>query len=343
MRNLYDFTHDQLEEEMLLLEQKRYRATQLFGWINDKKVGSFDEMSDVSLRFREVLKSRYELRLPTIFSRQDAVDGTIKLLLEMADGAKVECVLMRYEYGNVLCVSSQVGCNMGCTFCASGLLRKQRNLATHELVAQLLVMQSLLDQERISHVVVMGTGEPFDNYDAVMDFIKILNHPKGLAIGARHITVSTCGLVEGIRKYAEEKIQINLAISLHAPNDVLRSQLMRINQAYPLGELIAALQDYQAKTKRRITFEYIMLRGINDQISHAIELAHLSKQVHAYVNLIPYNEIKELPYHRSSKDTTRLFVDALKTRGINVTVRKEFGMDIDAACGQLRSKVEAKR
>lgn len=340
MHNIFDFTHEQLESEMLALEQKKYRATQLFGWLYAKRVANFDEMSDVSAAFREVLKTKYNLNLPRIYEKQEAADGTLKLLLEMEDGAKVECVLMRYEYGNVICVSSQVGCNMGCAFCASGLLKKQRDLETYEMVSQVLVMQSLMEEERISHVVVMGTGEPFDNYDRVMNFVKIINHPKSFAIGARHITVSTCGLVDGIERYADEKIQINLAISLHAANDELRTRLMKINKAYPLKKLMNSLRNYQEKTKRRITFEYIMLRGINDQISHAIELANLIQDVNAYVNIIPYNEVMELPFKRSGKESTRQFVDALKQRGINVTIRKEFGMDIEAACGQLRAKVE---
>ncbi len=343
MRNLYDLTHDELEVEMLQLGQKKYRATQLFSWLYGQRVTSFDAMSDVSNKFKEELKTLYHLTLPTIYQKQEAQDGTIKLLLEMEDGAKVECVLMRYDYGNAICVSSQVGCNMGCAFCASGLLKKHRNLATHEIVAQVLVMQNCMAKDdRISHVVVMGTGEPFDNYDNVINFIKILNHPKGFAIGARHITVSTCGLVEGIKKYSHEGIQINLAVSLHAPNDELRSRLMKINKAYPLQELIAALRYYQDQTDRRITFEYIMLRGVNDSLQHAEELANLVLQLNAYVNLIPYNEVFELPFRRSSKESVRLFVDALKNRGINVTVRKEFGPDIDAACGQLRAKAEHK-
>jgi 23S rRNA (adenine2503-C2)-methyltransferase len=341
MINLYGLAPQPLETMMLAMGQKKFRAIQLYTWLYEKKARSFEEMSDVSLRFREELAATFTLDLPSIATQQIANDGTIKLLLEMADGAKVETVLMRYDYGNALCVSSQVGCNMGCAFCASGLLRKQRNLEVHELIGQFMVMQQLLgNDDRISHVVVMGTGEPFDNYDNIMDFIRILNHPKALAIGARHITVSTCGLVDRIRQYAHEGIQINLAISLHAPNDELRSKLMRINQAYPLDALLDAVKYYETTSGRRVTFEYIMLRDVNDLPEHAHQLADRIKGIQSYVNLIPYNEVGEVPFHRSGRERVRLFCDLLKQRGVNCTIRKEFGVDIDAACGQLRAKKE---
>lgn len=341
MKNIYDFPLDELEVQMLALDQKKYRATQLYEWLYNKSASDFESMSDISFKFRETLEKEYILELPKIVEKQLSQDGTIKLLLELSDGAKVECVLMPYDYGNVVCVTSQVGCNMGCRFCASGLLKKQRDLETHEMISQLLVMQSQMEKdERISHVVVMGIGEPFDNYDRVMRFIRIINHPKSFAIGARHITVSTCGLVEGIRRYANENIQINLAISLHAPNDEIRSKIMPINKAFPLKELMAALKEYQDKTNRRITFEYIMLRGVNDQVEHAKELSQLIKHLNAYVNLIPYNEVMELPFKKTPRDAIRKFVTELKRNNVNVTVRKEFGQDIDAACGQLRAKTE---
>lgn len=341
-KNLFGLTLAKMSDEFAALGQTKYRAKQLFSWVYQKGVFDFDSMSDISKAFRETLKEDYCLDLPSVFKRQDSEDGTMKLLLEMNDGAKVETVLMRYNYGNVICVSSQVGCNMGCAFCASGLLRKDRNLATEEMVGQLMTINGLLSEsgERVTHVVVMGTGEPFDNYDAVLDFVRIANDQFGLSIGARHITVSTCGLVPGIRKYGKEGLQINLAISLHAPNDQIRNELMPISKAYPMDELFAAISDYEKDAGRRVTIEYILLDGLNDSIAHAEELASLIKrhEVFAYVNLIPYNPVKEKPYKRSPHNKIKAFADALMKEGINCTIRKEFGSDIDAACGQLRVK-----
>lgn len=327
---------------MIQEQQKRYRATQLYIWMYEKKAKTFNEMSDISLRFREVLKQKYCLDLPKIHTKQVSSDGTVKLLLEMNDGSKVETVLMRYSYGNVACVSSQVGCNMGCVFCASGLFKKTRNLTTAEMVGEILVLNQLLDDEEkgkhITHVVVMGTGEPFDNYENVMDFIRIINHPKALAIGARHITVSTCGLPDQIRRYAKEGLQINLAISLHAPNDEIRSKLMKINRSYPLDKLIPAVKEYENIAKRRVTFEYILLKGVNDSVQDADQLTKLIKGTLAYVNLIPYNPVIENEFQRSPHANVQAFLDRLIKNGVTATVRKEFGSDIDAACGQLRAK-----
>jgi len=346
MINLYNFSLENLEKQMELEGQKKYRATQLFKWIYEKKVKDFDEMTDVSLSFREVLKEKYCLEKPKIFTKQVSSDGTIKLLLELSDGNKVETVLMRYNYGNVACVTSQVGCNMCCAFCASGLLKKKRNLDAGEILGEVLVLNDLLEDEgngeRISHVVVMGTGEPFDNYDNVMEFIRIINHPHGLAIGARHITVSTCGLVDKIRQYANEGIQINLAISLHAPNDGIRNQIMPISRKYPMNELMDAVKYYETVADRRVTFEYILLSGLNDSVENAKELVNLIRGTKAYVNLIPFNPVNELPYGRSSNEQVHLFHSTLMGLGINATIRKEFGTDIDAACGQLRAKNERK-
>ena len=274
MKNLYGYKLEDLEELMISLGQKKYRATQIFKWIYERGVTNFDEMSDISLSFREVLKNEFTLSIPTIYKKQVSSDGTIKLLLSLGDDSKIETVLMRYNYGLVACVTSQVGCNMGCAFCASGLFKKQRNLEVHELVGQILVLNNLLKEEnkKITHVVVMGTGEPFDNYDNVMKFIRILNNPHGFAIGARHLTVSTCGLVEKIREYANEGIQINLAISLHAPSDKIRNKIMPISLKYPLNQLMDAVKYYEATAKRRVTFEYILLEDINDSIENAKEL-----------------------------------------------------------------------
>lgn len=297
-------------------------------------------MSDISASFKEILKRDFVLELPTIEAKQISQDGTIKLLLKMKDGVKVETVLMRYDYGNSVCVSSQVGCNMGCAFCASGLLLKSRDLTPGELISQLLVMESLMEGERISHVVIMGSGEPFDNYDNVMDFIRVVNHHKGFNFGARHITVSTCGIPDKIIVFANEGLQVNLAISLHAPNDELRSKLMKINKAYPLDVLIGAIKEYERITNRRVTFEYIMLKGVNDSAEHAKELANLISGTINFVNLIPYNSVDEHGFKRSNRIVVREFADNLKKLGVNVTIRKEFGPDIDAACGQLRAKRE---
>lgn len=345
MKDIFSFTLPQLTEEFVALGESKYRAKQVYAWIYQRHVYDFDAMSDVSKAFRAKLKEEYSISLPKLFRRQDASDGTVKLLLEMEDGAKVETVLMRYDYGNVICVSSEVGCNMGCAFCASGLLRKERNLTAGEMVGQVLMMDQLLDEQKesVSHIVVMGTGEPFDNYDNVLDFVHIANEQQGLAIGARHITVSTCGVVPGIKRYAEEKIQINLAISLHAPNDVIRNQIMPISKGYPMDQLLDAIAYYEEHAGRRITFEYILLKGVNDSLECADELASLiqSHHIFAYVNLIPYNPVAEKPYERSPEKQVRAFWNRLIERGINATVRKEFGTDIDAACGQLRAKYVA--
>jgi len=342
MINLYGLTLDKLEQLMVQEGQNKYRAKQLFTWIYEKSETDFEKMSDISKKFISVLKEKYCLIKPTIFKRQDSSDGTIKLLLEMEDSAKVETVLMRYNYGLVACVSSQVGCNMGCKFCASGLLKRQRNLEASEMVGEILVLNDLLKEEnkKVSHVVVMGTGEPFDNYDNVIDFIRIINHQKALAIGARHITVSTCGIPEKILRYSQEGLQINLAISLHAPNDELRNKLMPINHAYPLKDLMAAVKQYNINADRRVTFEYILLKDVNDSLKMADELANLIKPVFAYVNLIPYNEVNENGFHRSNN--IKAFMDRLMKKGVNATIRKEFGSDIDAACGQLRAKSEGR-
>ena len=340
MINLYGLEIHKLEELMLQEGQKKFRATQLYNWIYEKKATTFDEMTDISLKFREVLKEKYELKKPTIFVKQISSDGTIKCLLNMKHDDKVETVLMRYNYGNVICVSSQVGCNMGCSFCASGLLKRKRNLDVEEMVGQVLVMNDLLasENQRVTHVVVMGTGEPFDNYDNVLDFVRIMNHPKAFAIGARHITVSTCGIPDKILRYANEGLQINLAISLHAPNDEIRSKIMPINRAYPLDKLMPAVREYERIASRRVTFEYILLKDVNDKMEHAEQLAKLIKGTLAYVNLIPYNPVSENGYQRSNN--VHEFLDKLTKLGVTATIRKEFGTDIDAACGQLRAKHE---
>ncbi len=342
MTNFFDLTYERLATQMVALGQKPYRAQQLFDWVYGRGVTDIEAMSDISKTFREQLQTMFSFGLPTIHVRQDSSDGTVKLLLKLADGLLIETVLMRYNYGQVVCVSSQVGCNMGCSFCASGLLKRQRNLTPSELLGQVLTVNRLLIDEgqglRVTHVVIMGTGEPFDNYDNVMDFIRLCNHPKALAIGARHLTVSTCGIPDRIRQYAQEGLQINLAISLHAPNDELRTQLMKVNGAYPLSELIPAIRYYVETAGRRVTFEYILIDGLNDGLEQAEQLVRLIKGILAYVNLIPYNEVMENGYRRSPDHRVKAFLDYLTRKGVTATIRKEFGADIDAACGQLRAK-----
>lgn len=346
MINLYGYEINKLEKLLTDRDQKRFRATQLYIWMYQKLATTFDEMSDVSKSFREELNRDFELKLPSIYRKQESSDGTIKLLLELEDGSKIETAMLPYNYGRAICVTSQVGCNMACSFCASGLLKKQRNLEVYEMVGQLMVMNSLLREkgERITHIVVMGTGEPFDNYDNVMDFVRIANHPKAFDIGARHITISTCGLVDGIKKYAHEGLQTNLAISLHAPNDELRNRLMPVNKVYPLKKLFEAIEYYESVASRRVTFEYILLKGVNDSLECAEQLAKLINNASTYiVNLIPYNPVDENSYQRSDDESVHKFFSYLKRKHINVTIRKEFGNDIDAACGQLRAKEYGKR
>lgn len=337
MKSIYDYTQEQLIEEFLNLGEKKFRATQVFEWIYRKDVQDFDLMSNLSLDLREKLKAHFSIGPLSIVEKQVSQDGTTKYLLSLADGGYIETVLMIHDYGRSLCVTSQLGCNMGCRFCASGLLKKQRNLTAGEMVNQILTVMNDT-KERVSHVVVMGTGEPFDNYDHVMNFIRIINHPKGLAIGARHLTISTCGLCDKIEMYAHEGIQSNLAVSLHAPNDEIRDELMPINKTYPMDKLRESLQYYIQKTNRRVTFEYILLKGINDDITHARQLAHYMRGLNAYVNLIPYNAVDEHGLQQSSPYDVEIFKNELLRLKINVTLRKEHGRDIDGACGQLRAK-----
>ncbi|WP_282144938.1 23S rRNA (adenine(2503)-C(2))-methyltransferase RlmN [Thomasclavelia cocleata] len=337
MKNIYDYSLEQLTEYFALIKQKPFRAKQVFSWLYQKDAQSFEDMSDLSKDLRNQLNEEFTLDVLKIKEKQVSRDGTIKYLFELLDGSLIESVLMIHDYGRSLCVTSQVGCNMKCTFCASGLLNRQRNLTAGEIVAQIIKVQEDIKQ-RISHVVVMGTGEPFDNYDNVMNFVRIINHPHGLAIGARHITISTCGLIDGINKYSEEGIQTNLAISLHSPNDEIRNELMPINKVYPMDDLREAVSNYINKTNRRVTFEYILLKDINDDIIYARQLAHYLRGLNAYVNLIPYNSVDEHGYQPSSKEQAEIFKSELLRLHINVTMRKEHGRDIDGACGQLRAK-----
>lgn len=328
----------ELENYFETLQEKKFKATQVYEWLYQKRVTSFDDMNNIKKDVIAKMKNDFSMGQLHIIDKKSDVD-VYKYLFELEDGQKIEAVLMKHDYGNSLCVSSQVGCNMGCAFCESGRLKKVRNLETHEMVLQILMVEKDLNI-RISHVVLMGIGEPLDNYDNVINFIDIINHSKGIAIGSRHITVSTCGLVPKIREFMNIGKQVNLAISLHAPNNKLRNQLMKINKAYPIEEVIMVVKEYLAKTNRRVTFEYIMLKNVNDKEEHALELATLLKGINGYVNLIPYNETSHIEYKKSEKNQIMRFYDILKKNGIGVTIRKEFGSKVNAACGQLRAKHE---
>ena len=341
---IYDLTYEQLEAWMLENGEKKFRAQQIWNWLYIQQVSEFSQMNNISKVLLEKLANHFILSPLTLKVMQASSDGTRKYLFTLNDGTLIETVLMPHRYGNSVCVTTQVGCNIGCSFCASGTLKKQRDLTAGEIMAQVMLVQQDLntlesdEPQRVSHIVIMGIGEPFDNYDNFMDFIWIVNHPKGLSIGARHITVSTSGIVPKIRQFAQEGIQVNLAISLHAPNDELRSSIMKINNAYPIPELMDAVREYIQVTNRRITFEYIMMKGVNDQIIHARQLVKLVRGMNAYINLIPFNAVDEHGYQRSTKEDVSAFFDYLKKEKIQVMVRREFGHDIDAACGQLRAK-----
>lgn len=336
--NIYGMTLEDLHLYFEKIGEKKYKAIQVYDWLYKKKVQSFEEMTNIKKQVTEKLKEDFQIEKIKILKVQNGKD-VHKYLFNLADGQKVEAVLMKHDYGNSLCVSTQVGCNMGCAFCESGRLKKQRNLETYEMVSQILLVEENFSS-RISHVVLMGIGEPFDNYDNVMKFIDIINSDYGLAIGARHITISTCGIVPKIREFTKEKRQVNLAISLHAPNDKIRNKIMKINKVYPIKELMDAVKDYLKVNNRKVTFEYIMLKGINDSDECAKELASLLKGMTAYVNLIPYNETSHIDFKKTDKDKIMHFYDILKKHKINVTVRKEFGSEVSAACGQLRSNYE---
>jgi 23S rRNA (adenine2503-C2)-methyltransferase len=317
--------------------QKKFRASQIFDWIYKKKVVSFKEMSNVSQEVIDLLEANFEIKTLEKVIESKSVDGTVKYLYGLKDGNLIETVVMNHDYGYSICVTSQVGCNMGCRFCASGILKKKRNLTAGEIMSQIIESERAYGK-RISYVVVMGIGEPFDNYEHLMTFLTNANSSKGLEIGARHITVSTCGIVPKIKEYADEQLQINLAISLHAPNNEVRNQLMPINKAYPIEQVIDAIRYYMTKTNRRITIEYILIDELNDKKEHAYELLKLLKGLNVYVNLIPYNEVLEAPFKRSKRENQEAFYDVLKKGGMNATLRKEQGHDINAACGQLRSQ-----
>ncbi|MFD1852008.1 23S rRNA (adenine(2503)-C(2))-methyltransferase RlmN [Oceanobacillus bengalensis] len=343
--SIYGLTYDELKIWLMEHGEKRFRADQVWDWLYKKRISNFDDMKNVNKDTRDLLSENFVLHTLDEEIRQESKDGTIKFLFKLADGNLIETVLMRFHYGLSVCVTTQVGCNIGCSFCASGLLRKSRDLTSGEIVEQIMNVQKHLDSvgkdERVSHIVVMGIGEPLDNFDNLMNFLYVMNDDRGLNIGARHITVSTSGLAHKIYDFADTDLQVNLAISLHAPNNELRTSIMKINKAFPIEKLMKAVDYYLEKKNRRITYEYIMLRDVNDHKEEAIQL---SKLLHnhrhlAYVNLIPYNTVDEhIDYQRSESSSIQEFFETLKGQGINCGVRWENGADIDAACGQLRSK-----
>lgn len=337
MKNIKNYNLPELKEEFVSIGEKSFRAEQVFKWIYEQNATSFDEMTNLSLELREKLKENYTLNAFKILKKQKSADGTIKYLFDVLDGNGVETVLMKYHHGYSLCVSSQIGCKMGCKFCASTGIPFIRNLSSGEIVEELLAVQR--DENiKISNVVFMGIGEPLDNYENVVNAIRILNNQKGLSIGARHISISTSGLVPKIYKLAEENIQCTLSISLHATTDEKRSSMMPVNNRYNIEELLQACKDYIAKTNRRISFEYALAKDNNDNLEDAKRLVKLLKGMLCHVNLIPINKIENGNYTKSSNENILKFRDYLNDHGIVATVRRELGSDIDAACGQLRRK-----
>lgn len=339
---ILDLEFEKLEEICLANNEKKYRAKQIFKWIYGKRVLSFFDMSDISKQSQKWFDENFVIDLLRLELVQTSKDGTRKFLFKTLDEHFIETVLMKHDYGYSICVTTQLGCNMGCKFCASGLLKKKRNLSAGEIVDQVLMVSRMLDLEgeRISNIVVMGIGEPLDNFDNLKSFLKIVNHDLGLGIGARHITVSTCGLAPMIKKFVNEFNQINLAISLHAPTDELRDKIMPINKIYNIEVLFESLRYYSSHSNRRLTFEYILIKNLNDTVDCAIKLADLIRGLNAYVNLIPYNPVMENDFETSSLSVQMKFFDTLMKSGVQATLRKEHGSDIDAACGQLRAKRE---
>ena len=326
----------ELKEEMLSLGEKAFKATQIYSWLHKHSAESFDEMTNISKDLRENLKKNYDIYNCTIEKKLVSVyDDTVKYLFRLNDGELIESVVMKYKYGYTICVSSQVGCKMGCRFCASGIAGFVRNLTPSEILSQIYKAQKDLDI-RISHIVMMGVGEPLDNYDNVIKFLRLVSDENGINIGMRNISLSTCGVVTGIYKLMEEKLQLTLSISLHAPDDVTRSKTMPVNDRWNIDELLKACKDYIKATNRRISFEYAMISGVNDSDECARKLGMKLKGMLCHVNLIPVNSVKERSYTKSSKERMESFIKILGKYGINATVRRTLGSDINASCGQLR-------
>ncbi|WP_409341071.1 23S rRNA (adenine(2503)-C(2))-methyltransferase RlmN [Paenibacillus sp. MBLB4367] len=338
---IYDYSFDQWHDWAKSNGLPAFRAGQIFDWLYVKRVTTFEQMTNLPKSLRELLESQFQFVTLDEITRYESKDGTVKFLFELQDKNAIETVIMKHNYGNSVCVTTQVGCRIGCTFCASTLGGLKRDLAPGEIIAQVVKAQQLLDavNERVSSIVIMGIGEPFENYDAMMTFLKVMIHEKGLNIGQRHITVSTSGIVPNIYRFADEDTQINLAISIHAPNDALRSKLMPVNRRFPFADLIQACKYYTEKTGRRITFEYALMGGVNDQPEHAEELAQVLKEMPlAHVNLIPVNYVQERNYVRTPREHIFRFQRILEKSKVNATIRREHGSDIAAACGQLRAK-----
>ena len=337
MKNIKDYDLNELKQELINIGEKPFRAEQIFKWLYVEKVHSFDEMTNLSLELREKLKQNYEMCNYTVVRKLESKDGTKKYLFGLSDGNVIESVLMQYHFGKTVCVSSQIGCKMGCKFCASTGIAFVRSLTSGEIVEQIIAIEQDIG-EKISNVVFMGIGEPFDNYDNVMNAIKILNNQKGLNIGARHISVSTSGIVPKIYQFADENVQCTLSISLHSANNETRSSMMPVNNAYNIQELIKACKYYISKTNKRISFEYALAKDNNDNQKAADELVELLHGMLCHVNLIPINKIENGKYIKSSNENIIKFRDYLNSKGITATIRRELGSDIDAACGQLRRK-----
>ena len=337
MKNIKDYNLEELKDELIALGEKKYRAEQIFKWLYVDKVKEFDEMTNLPLELREKLKKEYTMCNYNILRKQESSDGTKKYLFDVLDGNAIETVLMQYHHGKTICVSSQIGCKMGCKFCASTGIQFVRSLSAGEIVEQILAVEQDIG-DKISNVVFMGIGEPFDNYDNVMHAIKIINNQKGLNIGARHISISTSGLVPMIYKFADEELQCTLSISLHATNDEKRSSMMPVNYMYNIEELMKACRYYIEKTNKRISFEYALAKDNNDNLDDAKELVKLLKGMLCHVNLIPINKIENGKYTKSTNENIIKFRDYLNEKGIVATIRRELGSDIDAACGQLRRK-----
>ncbi len=333
--NIKSFTLDELKNEMIALGEKGFRAEQIFKWLHQENVQSFEEMTNISKEFREVLNEKYTINNFKIIKKLESKDGTKKYLFDILDGNAIESVLMQYKFGYSICVSSQVGCKMGCKFCASTGIPFSRSLEAGEIVEQILAVQRE-ENVRISNIVFMGIGEPLDNYDNVIKAISIINNPKGLNIGTRHISISTSGLVPNIYRLAKENIQCTLSVSLHSSNNNKRSEMMPVNKMYPIEELITACKEYIKITNKRISFEYALAKDNNDNLGDAKELAKLLKGMLCHVNLIPINKIENGKYTKSTNDNIIKFRDYLNDNGIVATIRRELGSDIDAACGQLR-------
>ena len=337
MKNIKDYNLEELKEELKSLDEKSFRAEQIFHWLYIDKVKSFDEMTNLSVSLREKLQANYTICNFNIIKKQESSDGTKKYLFDVLDGNAIETVLMEYHHGKTICVSSQIGCKMGCKFCASTGIQFVRNLTSGEIVEQILAVEQDLD-DKISNIVFMGIGEPLDNYDNVINAIRIINNPKGLNIGARHISISTSGLVPKIYDLAKENIPCTLSISLHATDNEKRSSMMPVNNRYKIEELIKACKDYINVTNRRISFEYALAKDNNDNLEDAKGLVKLLKGMLCHVNLIPINKIENGNYTKSTNENIIKFRDYLNEHGIVATIRRELGSDIDAACGQLRRK-----